>query len=569
MKKPLVFLLAAAVLLGLCACGETAAVPSPTPSHTAAPSPAYTPEPTPIPTPEPTPEPTPKPTPEPVLELTPEQIYARCTPAVFYVEVYDAAGCCMKTGSGFFITADGVAVTNYHVISGAASAKITVSGTGDTYDVLGIYDCSPEEDWAVLQIDGYDFTPLPVSDPNYNVGGATVYAIGSPLGLQNTISAGIISNPHRYDDGMNYIQMSAAISSGSSGGALINKYGEVIGITSATYTEGQNLNLAIPMTYLSKVDLNVYSDFGFDQTGPSAAITLNYDALTLNIMEWEYLLMEISRENCGALTMQYEIADSEVISCEWSSWYGDTIGLYVSPAGIGSTELTIYCLESETDILLDTKTLSVTVTAGDAENSGGNYLETMEDSVTVRLFDSYELEIYAYSEEYDSGAAVSVYADDESVIDYEWRGREDHRSWLIITPESVGNTVLHLVFCSGDMTLATKDIPVRVLFGAIQLEGVEVNETVELAPGGEFTFRVNYTPTDGSVRLEMLAWDDYFEADVIRVEEAQPDPETGWMAVRVTGVNPGETSISFELYTTEEEYFLSFDEIYFTVTEEE
>ena len=78
-----------------------------------------------------------------------------------------------------------------------------------------------------------------------------MYAIGSPKGLQNTITTGIISNPSREDGGIKYIQTSAAISAGSSGGALINKYGQVIGITSGSYLGGQNLNVALPMTYVS------------------------------------------------------------------------------------------------------------------------------------------------------------------------------------------------------------------------------------------------------------------------------------------------------------------------------
>lgn len=193
--------------------------------------------------------------------LTAEEIYAQCSPSVFYIEVYNSKGATIKTGSGFFISSDGTAVTNFHVIKGSYSAKITLSDTGAIYDVLGVYAYNEDEDWAVLKVNGSGFTYLDTNDSTSIVGGSTVYAIGSPLGLQNTISQGLISNPNRKDGNLTFIQTSASISSGSSGGALINKYGEVIGITSGSYANGQNLNLALPMIYISGYSTSSYSTF--------------------------------------------------------------------------------------------------------------------------------------------------------------------------------------------------------------------------------------------------------------------------------------------------------------------
>lgn len=181
---------------------------------------------------------------------TAETIYAKCSPSVFYIEVYDEKGETLGSGSGFFIDADGTAVTNYHVIDGCQSAIATLSNSGEQCPVTGVYDYNPIEDWAVIKVEGAGYTPLPVSSSALT-GGAKVYAIGSPLGLQNSITEGIISNTSRYEDGIEYIQTSAAISPGSSGGALINSNGEAVGITSASYTEGQNLNLALPTKYFA------------------------------------------------------------------------------------------------------------------------------------------------------------------------------------------------------------------------------------------------------------------------------------------------------------------------------
>jgi len=183
-------------------------------------------------------------------DLTAEEIYAKCAPMVFYIEIYDKFGNATASGSGFFIEDSGVAVTNYHVIEGGYSAYAYTTES-EKLLVIGVLDYSKEEDWAVLQIQCNDNEYLKIGDCTSITGGSKVYAIGSPLGLQNTISEGIVSNPARNGGAVNYIQITTPISHGSSGGALINSKGEVIGITSAGFSEGQNLNLAIPMTYLS------------------------------------------------------------------------------------------------------------------------------------------------------------------------------------------------------------------------------------------------------------------------------------------------------------------------------
>jgi len=184
-------------------------------------------------------------------ELDAEEIYQKCSPAVFYIEVYDKNGSALGSGSGFFIDLNGTAVTNHHVIEDAYSAKIQLSDTGRVYNVLGVYDYSEANDWAVIKVDVKNTSCLKIGDPATAIGGAKVYAIGSPEGLQNTISEGLISNPSRMIGTTEYIQISAPISHGSSGGALFNKFGEVIGITSAGLEEGQNLNFVIPMTALA------------------------------------------------------------------------------------------------------------------------------------------------------------------------------------------------------------------------------------------------------------------------------------------------------------------------------
>lgn len=184
--------------------------------------------------------------------LSGEEIFARCSEAVFYIEMLDENGKRAANGSGFFIDSDGTAVTCWHVIANGVSARVVLPGSDRVYSLEGVYDYNPLNDWAVVKIDGQgeEFAFLEIGDAKTNVGGASVYAFGSPLGIQNTITQGLICNPLRVEDGTNFILFSAAISTGSSGGALINKYGEAVGITAATYVYGQNLNLAINITYI-------------------------------------------------------------------------------------------------------------------------------------------------------------------------------------------------------------------------------------------------------------------------------------------------------------------------------
>lgn len=184
--------------------------------------------------------------------LTAGEIYEKTQNSVFYIEVYDKSGNVFAMGSGVFLSSTGVAVTNYHVIEGAQSAKIRTAD-GSIYQVEGVYEVNPQNDLAVLQIQGSGFIPVTQGDSQSIHTGDSVYALGSPLGLESTFSSGIISNPRRQVDNVPYIQITVPISHGSSGGALLNDHGEFIGVTSAGFTDGQNLNLAVPAYLLSSM----------------------------------------------------------------------------------------------------------------------------------------------------------------------------------------------------------------------------------------------------------------------------------------------------------------------------
>lgn len=184
--------------------------------------------------------------------LTAQDIFRICSPSVFYITTTDIDGNAYKIGSGFFIHESGIAITNYHVLENAISASIKTTN-GNSYPIEGILKYDVDKDYAVIKVKGSGFNRLSLGDSRSISGGAPVYAIGNPQGLVNTISEGIVSNPYRHDlNGM--MQITAPISQGSSGGALINENGEVIGVTTASLVSGQNLNFAVPIHVVTSQD---------------------------------------------------------------------------------------------------------------------------------------------------------------------------------------------------------------------------------------------------------------------------------------------------------------------------
>ena len=164
--------------------------------------------------------------------------------SVFLLEVYDDNGNKTAVGSGFVIFEQDILATNYHVIADGAYV-MAISDESVPYYVDQLCIANQEHDIALLRFSKAEsFTPLVADTSNELKRSSTVVAIGSPAGLKNTVSIGNISAI--YDqNGKNWIQFTAPISSGSSGGVLLNDRGYVIGITTATYASTQNVNLAV------------------------------------------------------------------------------------------------------------------------------------------------------------------------------------------------------------------------------------------------------------------------------------------------------------------------------------
>ncbi|MBR0528730.1 MAG: trypsin-like peptidase domain-containing protein [Ruminococcus sp.] len=168
------------------------------------------------------------------------------------------------SGSGFIITEDGYIVTNYHVIEGANSVKVTTyDNTQYDAEIVG---SDESNDIAVLKIDASGLTPVTLGDSEALNVGDDVVAIGNPLGeLTFTLTSGVVSAMDRQITTsnsvmMNLIQTDCAINSGNSGGALFNMYGEVVGVTNAKYSSNSsteasidNIGFAIPINTVQDI----------------------------------------------------------------------------------------------------------------------------------------------------------------------------------------------------------------------------------------------------------------------------------------------------------------------------
>jgi serine protease Do len=175
-------------------------------------------------------------------------------------------------GSGFFINADGYLITNFHVIEGETEISVEVyhqrNGQLDreTYKQVKIIALNKFRDLALLRIEdkkasGFKYVTLGNADA-LNVGDS-VFAIGSPLGLERTVTSGILSTKTRQMEGELYLQTTAQINPGNSGGPLFNLAGEVVGVTNMKIAFGEGLGFAIPVemvrSFLDHRDAFAYS----------------------------------------------------------------------------------------------------------------------------------------------------------------------------------------------------------------------------------------------------------------------------------------------------------------------
>ncbi len=187
----------------------------------------------------------------PPTRLTPKQIVEQSRAAIVRVEVGTD-----RVGTGFVVDGSGAIATNLHVVVGATDIKVRTLD-GAVLTVARILAFDPDHDLALLDVDPR--LPLPMlrlGDSDQVAAGDPVIAIGNPLGvLDYTVSDGLISSVRTVSAELTLLQISAPISQGSSGGPLFNTFGEVIGVATAIFNEGQNLNFGVPSNYVRALTL--------------------------------------------------------------------------------------------------------------------------------------------------------------------------------------------------------------------------------------------------------------------------------------------------------------------------
>lgn len=186
-------------------------------------------------------------------------------------------------GSGFIISPDGHCITNAHVVQGERKIKVTVYEQTDSDFRLRIIDdveivaVNDHVDLALLKIRGKDgerFPTVYIQGAEDLSPGEDVFAIGAPLGLERTLSRGVVSTTQRSFEGLTYIQTDTQINPGNSGGPLFNDRGEVIGVTNMGIPFGEGLNFAIPARYVRDFIRN-RDAFAFNRDSPNSGFTYN------------------------------------------------------------------------------------------------------------------------------------------------------------------------------------------------------------------------------------------------------------------------------------------------------
>jgi serine protease Do len=216
---------------------------------------------------------------------TPAEIAARSTPAVVSVRTDQSLG------TGFVVGNDGLVATNLHVVAGNSKITITLADHRE-FEVVEIWNGDRQRDLVVMRIEAQKLPVLSLGDSSAIHPGDTVVAIGHPLGLEDTVSNGLVSAIRKVDDDLTVLQISAPIAPGSSGGPIFNDKGEVIGVATAIMLGGQNINFGVPITYLndllkrpSKVSLEAFATATAEEEAPTPGVKRHVPILPVRILD--------------------------------------------------------------------------------------------------------------------------------------------------------------------------------------------------------------------------------------------------------------------------------------------
>jgi hypothetical protein len=272
------------------------------------------------------------------VSLTPSQIAKRVSPSVVVIEGKTDSGSVL--GSGFIVSKDGKLVTNLHVIRDLKSAQIQVPN-GDVFDSVAVLATDERRDLAVLQIAGFDLATVDLGNSDTVNIGEPVIVLGSPRGLEGTVTAGILSSVRDTGEGFKVLQTDAAVNPGNSGGPMVNSKGQAIGVVSFKLRSSEGLNFAIPINYLRGLLNNLHDPITLDQmrrdlstsatasnsrSDPTLKETLGWlkEHIPLGILHGSFKFEDAAESRTEVVTNEMKVWSLD--SCTATvSWEGTTI----------------------------------------------------------------------------------------------------------------------------------------------------------------------------------------------------------------------------------------------------
>ena len=249
------------------------------------------------------------------------------------------------SGSGVVVSSEGVIFTNQHVIDEAQSVAVRLHN-GDVYSQVDLVAVDELRDIAVLKISGFDLTVASLGNSNSIEVGDSVSVVGAPRGFSGTLTSGVVSAKRRLN-GVELIQIDAAISPGSSGGAVFNAEGEVVALAVSQFEDGQNLNFAIPINYARGLpvtgdSLSTFSSgenllLAYEQSALNAPVVAGNSMSQSDVLEVAALSLGIDLQGPdedGFYVAQREQGEGDV----WLYFEGDTVEVTIF-WGMGSVRL--------------------------------------------------------------------------------------------------------------------------------------------------------------------------------------------------------------------------------------
>jgi len=183
--------------------------------------------------------------------LSPSDIALRSFASVVLVTVDDARGRPLGSGSGFVVDKDVVA-TSFHVLKGGSAGAVRLVGESATSKIAGLLSYDAANDVALLSVPGLEAPPLTLGDSDAAVIGDKIFVVSNPQDLEGTFSEGIVSGKRKLQN-VRLLQITAPISSGSSGGPVLDGHARVVGVATSSLRGGQNLNFAITTDYVASL----------------------------------------------------------------------------------------------------------------------------------------------------------------------------------------------------------------------------------------------------------------------------------------------------------------------------